>query len=294
MKITLTGSLGNISKPLALQLITNGHEVTVISSNADKKDSIESMGAIAAIGSVEDQAFLNSAFLGADVVYTMIPPALTAPDTRKHMKQIGENYAEAIKSAGIKKVVNLSSIGAHLPGGTGPIAGIYDEEQTFAALDGVAIIHLRAAYFYINFLNNIDMIKHAGILWANYSAQAKLALVHPNDIADAAVAAIESEFSGKQIRYVVSDVKTFAEVTAALGKAIGQPELPWIEFTDEQALDGMLKAGLPANAAANFLEMGTAIRSGKLMEHYDATQPVISGKIKLADFAAEFAEKFNQ
>ena len=36
MKITLTGSLGNISKPLAEILIKNGHEVTIISSNSKK------------------------------------------------------------------------------------------------------------------------------------------------------------------------------------------------------------------------------------------------------------------
>jgi uncharacterized protein YbjT (DUF2867 family) len=36
MKIIVTGSTGNISKPLAQTLVAAGHNVTVISSNADK------------------------------------------------------------------------------------------------------------------------------------------------------------------------------------------------------------------------------------------------------------------
>ena len=54
MKITITGSLGNISKPLALHLIKAGHSVTVISSNPDKKAAIEALGAYAAIGNIKD------------------------------------------------------------------------------------------------------------------------------------------------------------------------------------------------------------------------------------------------
>ena len=46
MKIILTGSLGHISKPLAVELIQQGHSVTVISSNPDKQKEIETLGAI--------------------------------------------------------------------------------------------------------------------------------------------------------------------------------------------------------------------------------------------------------
>jgi AraC family transcriptional regulator, transcriptional activator of pobA len=45
MKIIVTGSLGNISKPLAKELIEKGHEVTVISSSLERKSEIESLGA---------------------------------------------------------------------------------------------------------------------------------------------------------------------------------------------------------------------------------------------------------
>ena len=74
MKITLTGSLGNISKPLTEILVKNCHEVTVISSDSKKTNDIEALGAKAAIGSVSDTAFLTEAFKGADAIYAMVPP----------------------------------------------------------------------------------------------------------------------------------------------------------------------------------------------------------------------------
>ena len=41
MKITITGSLGNISRPLTQKLIAQGHEVFVISSNAEIANDIK-------------------------------------------------------------------------------------------------------------------------------------------------------------------------------------------------------------------------------------------------------------
>lgn len=74
MNIVLSGSLGHISKPLAIRLIEQGHKVTIISSDEGKKETIEKMGATAAIGSIEDSTFLTASFKHADIVYCMLPP----------------------------------------------------------------------------------------------------------------------------------------------------------------------------------------------------------------------------
>lgn len=58
MKVVITGLLGHISKPLTTELVQKGHDVTVISSNPEKREAIEQVGASAAIGSLEDVAFL--------------------------------------------------------------------------------------------------------------------------------------------------------------------------------------------------------------------------------------------
>src|SRR5690348_16086027 len=119
MKVVVTGSLGNIGKPLATALVQKGHQVTVISSNPEKQKDIESLRARAAIGWLEDVDFLVQAFTGADAVYAMIPPNFTEPDFIGYCRRIANNYAQAILRAGIKRVVHLSSYGAHLEKGTG-------------------------------------------------------------------------------------------------------------------------------------------------------------------------------
>jgi uncharacterized protein YbjT (DUF2867 family) len=293
MKITLTGSLGNISKPLAEILVKQGHEVTVISSQADKANAIEALGAKAAIGSVTDVAFLTGAFKGADAIYTMVPPNFGAADYRGYMNSIGSNYAEAIAASGVKKVVNLSSIGADLPEGTGPIAGLHDVENKLNTLQGVDIMHLRAGFFYVNFFHDISIIKNANIMGNNFSNEAKLVMVHPNDIAAAVAKELQTSFTGKNHKYVVSDERVISDVVTALGSAIKKPELPWIEFTDEQAYEGMTKAGMPEVIAKTYVEMGTAVRSGILWQDYNKNKPATYGDTKLEDFAKEFAGVYN-
>ena len=292
MKITVTGSLGNISKPLAKQLIAAGHDVTIVSSSADKVKDIEALGAKAAIGSIADAAFLTRAFAGADVVYTMVPPNFGTTDYRKYVSDSARNYADAIRNNGITRVVNLSSIGADIDGGTGQISGVHDGEQVLNALEGVAIKHLRAGFFYVNLYANIDMIKHLGFIGANYGPDTRLIMVHPEDIAAAVAEELQTPFTGKSVRYITSDERSTSEVAAVLGAAIGKPDLKWVQFTDEQALDGMLQAGLPEPIGRNFIEMNKAVGSGILWKDYDALGNKPTGKIKLEDFAKEFAERF--
>ncbi|MCC8410640.1 NAD(P)H-binding protein [Mucilaginibacter sp. UR6-1] len=292
MKIIVTGSLGNISKPLAQQLIAAGHQVTIISSNNDKIAGIEQLGAQAAIGSLNDAAFLTQTFTGADAVYGMVPPNFGNGNMREGINKVGQAYAEAIKASGINKVVFLSSIGAHLDSGTGPIAGLHDVEQLLNQLDGVAIKYLRANMFYYNLFNDIPLIKQAGIIGSNYPAGTRLVMVHPADIADAIAEALQQPFEGKTISYVASDDRTTTDIARLLGAAIGKPELPWVEFTDEQAYEGMVQAGLPPEVAKNYVEMGTAVRKGILWTDFDQQKTQLHNR-KLEDFAKEFAEKFN-
>lgn len=295
MKYIVTGSLGNISKPLAERLVAAGHQVTVVSSSPEKAAEIEKLGAKAAIGTVQDVEFLSKTFSGADAVYTMVPPHFGAADWKKHIAGVGENYAAAIKVSGVKNVVNLSSIGAHMPDGCGPVSGLYFVEKALNELSGVNVKHLRPGFFYTNFLANLGMIKHAGIIGGNYGEGTTLTIVHPDDIAEvAAHELLALSFSGKSVRYIMSDEKTTHEVASILGKAIGKPELPWVNFKDEETFGGMVQAGLPEEIAKNYAEMGSAMRSGEMISDYLKNKPAEFGKKKLEHWAPVFAAIYSQ
>ena len=92
----------------------------------------------------------------------MIPTDYTAPDLGAAQDQLGAAIASAVVSAGVKRIVNLSSIGAHLAAGTGPIAGLHRQEQRLNALGDLDVLHLRPGYFYENHLAAIEMIRTIG------------------------------------------------------------------------------------------------------------------------------------
>jgi len=295
MKYTITGGAGNISKPLALQLLKAGHEVTVVGRNPDNLKELSDAGAKLGICSVEYIAFLTKAFTGGDAVYTMVPPVHVVTDWKAHIEQIAKNYAAAIQATGVKYVVNLSSVGAHLADGVGPVSGLYRAEKVLNSLAGIHIKHLRPPYFYNNLLGNIGMIKSMGIIGANfYAAESKFPIVAPSDIADvAAEELLKLGFTGHSVRYLASDEVSTEKIATVLGTAIGKPGLAWVEFTDEQALGGMIQAGLPEEIAKNYAEMNQSIKTGAMTEDYFKHRPTVFGKIKLEDFSQTFATIYN-
>jgi uncharacterized protein YbjT (DUF2867 family) len=178
MKIILTGSLGHIGKPLTTMLMQKGHSVTVISSKPEKQKDIQSLRATAAIGSIEDVDFLTSIFTGADAVYTMVPPANYFNqdlDLMTYCRTLGNNFAQAIRQSGVKRVVHLSSIGAHLKKGSGIILGHHNVEVILDNLSGVAITYIRPVGIYYNLYGFVPIIKKEGFIAANYGADEMLA-----------------------------------------------------------------------------------------------------------------------
>jgi uncharacterized protein YbjT (DUF2867 family) len=294
MKFTITGSLGNISRQIVEILIKNKQEVTVVSSDPKKINAIEALGAKAAIGSIADTGFLTNAFKGADAVYTMVPPDYRAVNYRQYITETGTSILEAIKTSGVKRVVNLSSIGAHLSEGNGPVAGLHEIEQMLNTLNDVAVKHLRPGFFYTNFFMDMGTIRNLGIMGNNYEGKSKLSMTHPKDIAEVAAQELQGAFEGKSHRYIVSDEREIADVAKTLGAAIGKPELPWVTFSDDELFTGLTSAGLSESLSKLYVELGHAIGSGILFEHFHQHQPASLGKTKLTDFAKEFAAVYNQ
>jgi uncharacterized protein YbjT (DUF2867 family) len=293
MKYAITGAAGNISKLLVEKLLGAGHKVTVIGRNAENLKSLTDKGAAAAVGEVEDVEFLKEAFAGADAVYTMFPPQYAALEQSAY-QQLAARYADAINANHIKYVVNLSSAGAHMPAGCGPVSGLYYAEQELNKLTDTNVLHLRPGYFYLNFFGSLSMVKDMNIIGGNSGdSNSKIILSHPIDIAEVAAAELLAlSFKGHSVRYLASDERTKGDVAKVLGSAVGKPELPWVLFTDDQAYNGMVQAGLPENMAKNYVEMGAAMRSGKMWEDFLNHRPAQFGKTKLEDFAKDFAAAF--
>jgi uncharacterized protein YbjT (DUF2867 family) len=298
MKIIVTGSLGHISQPLTTELVQKGHRVTVISSNPERQKDIEALGAEAAVGSLEDAAFLNAALTGADAVYTMVPPGNYFDpdlDLLAYYRRLGNNYAQAVEQTGVRRVVNLSTIGGHLEKGSGILLGAHDVEQTLNKLStDVAITHMRPTSFYYNLYSYADMIKTHGLIAANYGADDVVPWVSPVDIAAAVAEELVTPAAGRKVRYVASDERSCRETASVLGAAIGKPDLQWILISGEEMQSALEAIGMNRQIAAGLVEMYASLHSGLLAEDYYRNKPEVLGKIKLEEFAREFAAAFTQ
>ncbi|WP_212005154.1 NAD(P)H-binding protein [Chitinophaga sp. HK235] len=300
MNIVLTGSLGNIGKPLTETLVSNGHAVTVISSNAERQKNIELLGAKAAIGKLQDVDFLAETFKGADIVYLMETMEAVGDmfdksvDFISDITKIGQNYKEAVERSGVKKVIHLSSIGAHTNKGTGIIRFHHHVETILRQLPAdVSIKFVRPVSFYINLFSFIHNIRSQGAIISNYGGDVKEPWVSPKDIAAVIAEEVDRQFEGKTIRYVASDEISPNEIARALGEAIGKPDLKWLVIPSQQLLNSWLSIGFNEQVAKGFVELQESQGNGKLYEDYNQHKPSL-GKVKLKDFVKEFAEAYNR
>lgn len=293
MNYVITGSIGHISKPIVEGLVKAGHSVTVITSKAENADKIEALGAKAAVGNVEDAGFINEAFAGVEAAYLMIPPKWGVNGWRAYQNQVGDNYIEAIRANDVQYAVLLSSVGAHLGNGAGPVDGLYDMEQKLKTVEGLNVKILRPSYFMYNLFGMAGMVKGMGIMGSNFGNDT-VVLTHTNDIATVALQnLLNLDFTGQQVQYIASDERTGTEIAKVLGEAIGKPETPWVVFSDEQNKQGMMQAGLNEEMATEYTRLGESMRNGSMQEDYFANRPTL-GKVKLEEFARnEFAPAFN-
>ncbi|MDQ2751679.1 MAG: NAD(P)H-binding protein [Bacteroidota bacterium] len=301
MKIVVTGSLGYISKPLTKELVQKRHEVTVISSSPQRQKEIEALGAKAAIGTMEDVDFLTNTFRGADAVYCMLAPYgnfgdpnNTADTVIERAGVVANNYVKAIEQSGVKRVVYLSSIGADMKKGAGLIIIHHNGENILNKLSqDVNITFLRPAGFYKNLFAFLNPIKNQNIIAARYGGNDINVFVSNIDIAGVIAEELESQDAGRKVRYVVSDELTCNEAAGILGAAIGKPDLKWVEISDEEQLNVYKAHGMNESLALKFVEMNASIHNGKFFEDYNHNEPTF-GKVKLEEFAKEFAAVYNQ
>ena len=139
--IAITGATGNTGGVVAEKLLAQGAKVRVIGRDRNRLERFIKKGAEAAVADITDASGLTRAFQGADAVYALVPPNITASDVRGYQEAVNDALASAIDKASVSHAVVLSSIGADKPSGTGPIVGLRNLE---AKLDGIG--RLNAIY----------------------------------------------------------------------------------------------------------------------------------------------------
>jgi uncharacterized protein YbjT (DUF2867 family) len=261
---TILGATGHIGTVIARKLLEKGENVRVFGRSAERLREFAEKGAEAAIGDVKDVAALTQALTGARAAFLMVPPSMTAQDYRAEQDQTTDALAAAAKASGLQYAVNLSSYGAQAPSGTGPILGLHFGEKKLNAVEKLNVLHLRPGYFMENHLSGIGMIQTMGIYGGALKGDLKIPMIETRDIGVAAAERLLNlDFSGKQTQELLGERDlTMNEVATVLGKAIGKPDLKYMQFPYEQVQQVLLQAGIPTKTAAQFIEMFRGINEG--------------------------------
>jgi len=262
----ILGASGHTGQIVAKNLLARGEKVRVVGRSAEHLQSLAQQGAETATADATDARALANAFKGAQAAYVMIPPNVSASDVRQFQDRVSDAIASAVRTAGTKHVVALSSIGAEKSSGTGPVVGLYHLEQKLNAIDGVNVLHLRAGYFMENTLPQVGVIRSLGSVVGPLLSSLKLPLIATRDIGDvAADALLRRDFRGKQTRELQGQRDLdYAEITSIIGKAIGQPSLAYVHAPDEQLRPAFMQMGMSPNFVGLLLEMAGALNSGDM------------------------------
>lgn len=292
--ISICGATGNVGGKLAEMLLKKGEKIRTIGRSAERLHPLVEKGAEVAVGSLDDPAFVAAAFRGAEAVFAMIPPDWSAEKPREYQGRVGAAIAQAVKDAGVKYVVNLSSVGAHLPEGTGPVEGLYDQEQRLNAITDLNVLHLRAGYFMENTLGFVGSIKSQGVTGASVNPDAPIPAIATQDIAAVAAESLtKRNFSGKQVEYLLGERDiSMNEIAQVIGKKIGNENLRYVQFPPADFKKGLMGVGMSGAVADSMLELNEALDKGLLQEDYTRSA-ANSTPTSFEAFAEVFASLIN-
>lgn len=263
-KIVILGATGTVGSKISEILLNEGHEVTLIARHTEKLEKYHSQGAEIIAGTITDVEMLTSAFKNADSAFVLLPDNVMAEDTRAYQRKVTGKLIEAIENSGIKHIVNMSSLGAHMHEGNGIMGGTAEQEVRLNQLNDVNVLHIRSAYFMENFLRTIGLVKKMGFNGTAADGDHSIPMVATRDVAKIAAGHLANlDFSGKSVHAVMGPRDyTYRELTSIVGKAIGNPDLPYVQLPVEQVKQTFLSNGLSADFVDNLIEMGMAIKTG--------------------------------
>lgn len=273
----VAGATGHVGAVVAKELLSKGKKVKVLVRDAKKAEPWSKAGAEVAIGALDDAAFLTGALKGATGLFTLLPPAFAPPDMFALQCKMADAVAAAVTQAKVPHVVLLSSIGADLAQGTGPITGLHYFENKLRAT-GTQLTAIRAGSFQENIGNSIGAAKGPGI-FPNFtpSADYPMPMIATKDIGQLAAQTLLAPAAKNEVVDLHGPAYSIRDQATMLGKALGK-ELKIIDIPPAGHVAALTDAGLPPHVAAKFAEMYAGFASGKITPKGDR---LVTGKTTL-------------
>lgn len=284
------GANGRAGSETAHALIESGKPLRVVLRRPEQAEKWTKLGADAAIGSIEDVPSLAAALRGAAGAFLLCPPPVSG-DPYRRAEELGRALAEAVRQAGLPKVVALSSVGAQHQTGTGVIATLNRLERN---LDGAApsTTFLRPGYFVETWGEVAPAASAEGVLPSFLEPSQKIPMVSTIDVGRTAARLLTDDFSGKRVVELRGPQDWSAnDVAAAFSGVLGRP----VEtaFVPPEARASVLaQEGVPPEVANALLGMYDGLASGRVEHEEGAEQR--RGSVPLADAVERIVRRMGE
>jgi uncharacterized protein YbjT (DUF2867 family) len=282
--VLVTGATGNVGSRVIQQLRRRGVPVRAFVRDAGRASASLGPDVDLAVGDFADPASIRAALDGVDVLFLAcanIPP------------QVGYegNVIDAAAQAGVRRLVKLSALGAEV----GSRVAYWDwhaQIERHLHASGVPWVVLRPRFYMSNLLGSVETIRSAGAIFAPAEG-VKLPMIDPLDVAaTAAVVLRDDGHEGRTYELTGPESITFHDVAARLSEVTGQP-VRFVPVPDAAALEGLVKAGMPAWMAENLVTVFGMLREDSSAQVTDAVHALTGQQPRhLAEFLVDHAAVF--
>lgn len=215
-------------------------------------------------GEASDAASLAAAFKGAEAAFVMLVPPPQAADVLAESRAIARAIAEAVRASGVPHLVALSSVGAQLASGNGIVQALHDFETALAGA-APSIVFLRPGYFMENWAAMLPAAQGAGVLpSAQKPLDARGEIVSARDVGRTAAELLFEPRPGTRIVDLAGPAEySPVDAAAILSKLLGK-QVSAVPMSREEAVAGLMAAGLGADYAAKLADVDDAANEGRM------------------------------
>jgi len=267
----IAGVTGHVGGVAARALLAQKQPIKVIVRDAAKGKAWSDSGAEVAVGALDDASFLASTLKGATGFFVLLPGDLRAGDFYGAQRKQSDAIASGVKQSGVPHVVLLSSVGADLAEGNGPIKGLHQLENALRAT-GTKLSAIRASYFAENIGNSIVPAKQMGI-YPNFSPSQDFALpmIATKDIGALVARTLVSPPAKSETIDLGGPAYSPKQLAEKLGAAVGKP-LQIIDVPPAAHVSTLVQAGMSQEVAGIYAEMFAGFASGKIVPKGDRSE----------------------
>ncbi len=253
----ILGASGQVGSNIVKELTNKNSPVRAVvrNQNFDFDNNVEVRTA-----NFFNQVALTEALERGTTIFILTPENPSSNDIIGETKQIIDNYKQAIRATGIKKIVGLSCVGAHIKDKTGNILMSRMLENGFDDLD-IEKIFIRPSYYFSNWLNFLGVAEQQGILPTFFPENLQIDMNSPIDVAKFVAETIITNYQSKKkkIFELVGTKKYSSQDVAVTFSKLLNKNIEAQSIPKEKWKETLLSVGFTENTTANLIDMTQAV-----------------------------------